>query len=118
MDFLRLLAAEATQTFTYLCSGSVAWFDVDTNDLTNAISLIGANDHVFDTENFNERQVIHDGCQVGTSLEKLFCNYWVLHDGCQVGQFSLEKLLAATPCRCGIVVNMTQLPKGNNRVKR
>jgi len=63
MDFLRLLAAEATQTFTYLCSGSVAWFDVDTNDLTNAISLIGANDHVFDTENFNERQVIHDGCQ-------------------------------------------------------
>jgi len=63
MDFLRLLSEKATQRFTYLCSGSVAWYDQVADAHTSAIDLIGNNDYEFETENFNERQIVHDGCK-------------------------------------------------------
>jgi len=63
MDFLRLLSEEATQRFTYYCSGSVAWMDSTTGDLENSISLVGSNDWEFETSEFSDKMVVHDGCK-------------------------------------------------------
>jgi len=63
LDFLRLLAEEATQTFEYHCTESVAWFDAASDSYEKAISLVGANDFLFDTRELPERRVLHDGCQ-------------------------------------------------------
>lgn len=65
LDFLRLLSERTTQRFTYHCSGSAAWYDLEAEDenYQNAISLIGANDFEFETEEFTENMVIHDGCR-------------------------------------------------------
>lgn len=64
LDFLRLLSEAATQRFTYICSGSVAWQDSKAEDsLENAIELIGHNDYEYETSKFDAKMVVHDGCK-------------------------------------------------------
>lgn len=63
MDFLRLLSEEATQRFTYYCSGSVAWKDGTSGELDKSISLVGSNDYEYETALFDEKMVVHDGCK-------------------------------------------------------
>lgn len=64
MAFLRMLSEHATQKFTYFCSGSVAWKDSTNGDnLDKAIVLMGSNDYEFNTAEFTEKMVVHDGCK-------------------------------------------------------
>ena len=65
LGLLRLLNEEATQRFTFYCSGAVAWFDQSTGDHSSALLLKGDNDYDFDTQTFSLDQVIEDSCRVG-----------------------------------------------------
>lgn len=63
LGLLRLLSEEATQRFTYYCSGSVAWYDESTGSYDKAIVLGGDNDYEFETSTFLPEQILSDGCQ-------------------------------------------------------
>ncbi|KAK2184695.1 hypothetical protein NP493_256g02000 [Ridgeia piscesae] len=69
LAFLRLLSTSATQTFTYLCEDSTAWFNVHTQSYDNAIRLLGDNDFDIKTRKFASRKV-QDGCQTGKGRGK------------------------------------------------
>jgi collagen type V/XI/XXIV/XXVII alpha len=63
LTFLRLLSEEARQNFTYFCTNSAGWYNVDDYSLNWALVLQGQNDHEFDTKYFTSQQVIYDGCR-------------------------------------------------------
>lgn len=64
MSLLRLLSEEASQQFTYYCSGSVGWYDQANQGFENALTLLGENDFEFDYHEKKWIEVLHDGCSV------------------------------------------------------
>lgn len=65
LTFLRLLAEEGYQNFTYACSNSVGWYDAVAGDYAKALRLLGE----------NEMEITHDGTPIQPE---------VLRDECQV----------------------------------
>ena len=64
LGLLRLLSNKATQTFTYLCKNTAAFYSLEDQTYEHAIELRGENDHEFKTEKLNRKSVT-DNCQVG-----------------------------------------------------
>lgn len=64
MTSLALTSDIAWQTLVVYCDGIVAWFDEDSQSTEAAITLLGLNEHVFDTANLNDVRVLQDGCKV------------------------------------------------------
>lgn len=49
MAFLRLSSEMGYQNFTYSCVNSIAWFNTQSEQLDLAVKLMGANEHVFNS---------------------------------------------------------------------
>lgn len=63
----------ATQTFLFNCDGVAAWFDQSLSGTQNALTLLGLNEHVFETAGLDGLTVLQDGCKVFLSvIEMLF----------------------------------------------
>ena len=69
MNFLRMNSEQATQTFTYYCKNSIAWYERAYDDNGRAIVLEGANKFQFKTQKWNRKSVIQDGCDVSISYD-------------------------------------------------
>ena len=68
MQFLRILHMKAEQKFTYFCKNSVGWFSTETEDLSQALSLLGDNEYEFEGEKLKNKDVPFDGCRVSLWL--------------------------------------------------
>ena len=65
MSFLRHLSTRVYQKFTYFCSNSAAWYNLETYSYDKAITLMGDNDFEFKGSSFSRTEVFFDGCRVG-----------------------------------------------------
>ena len=65
LNILRLFSGRASQTFTYYCRNSLAWFDEMYQDKKRAIVLEGADKSEHRTKDL---QNVIDGCKVGTVM--------------------------------------------------
>lgn len=65
LNILRLFSGRASQTFTYYCRNSLAWFDEMYQDKKRAIVLEGADKSEHRTKDL---QNVIDGCKVGTIM--------------------------------------------------
>lgn len=61
LNLLRLFSGRATQTFTYYCKNSLAWYDEMYKDQNRAIILEGADKSQHKTKDLKN---VIDGCKV------------------------------------------------------
>lgn len=61
LNLLRLFSGRATQTFTYYCKNSLAWYDEMYKDKNRAIILEGADKSQHKTKDLKN---VIDGCKV------------------------------------------------------
>lgn len=61
LNLLRLFSGRATQTFTYYCKNSLAWYDEMYKDKNRAIILEGADKSEHKTKDLKN---VIDGCKV------------------------------------------------------
>lgn len=71
LRLLQLFSERATQTFTYYCKNSLAWYDEKYKDKKRAIVLEGADKTKHMTKNFAN---VVDGCKVSRTSLWRFCH--------------------------------------------
>lgn len=69
---MAMRSSHASQTFIFSCDGSVAWFDHATRSTESALSLMGINEHLFDTKSIDGIKVLRDDCQTKQSGTTVF----------------------------------------------
>jgi collagen type V/XI/XXIV/XXVII alpha len=67
LEFLRLLHLRGSQSFSYLCASSVAWFSAARNSHAHALRLLGDNEYEHNTRKWSVENVPSDGCSGSNS---------------------------------------------------
>ncbi|WAR30861.1 CRA1B-like protein [Mya arenaria] len=60
------------ETVVFNCDGTVAWYDVERQTTSDAVHLLGLNEHLFETEQLDGVTVLQDGCKDKTSGQTVF----------------------------------------------
>ena len=75
MFSLATKSDQALQMFTFQCSGVPAWYDRDLSSTDNALTIMGSNEHVFNTKELMGVRVLQDDCKVSICLFEMLDEY-------------------------------------------
>ncbi|XP_060939260.1 collagen alpha-3(V) chain-like [Limanda limanda] len=70
LNFLKLLSATATQSFTYHCLNSAAWLHTATYGHEHALRFRGSDGEEMTHENTHYISALYDGCQTRSGQER------------------------------------------------